>query len=73
MKPGDLVEVRWDVGTSEETHLLGIVMNCLIDDIAKEDRDNGSTWISGTLLVGERKKNFWLYWDDEYEVLSESR
>lgn len=72
MKRGDLVKIYFDgKGSSGETWE-GLVLEVFIDHRSKEKKDNNSRWISGRILVDGRPRALNLYWDDEWELISET-
>jgi len=73
MKPGDLVRIYFDGKGSSGEELFGIVLTSFTNPFAKVMKDNNSRWISARMLVDDRVRQVDLYWDDDWEVISESR
>ena len=73
MNPGDLVRIYFDGKGSSGEELFGIVLTSFINPFAKVMKDNNSRWISARMLVDDRVRQVDLYWDDDWEVISESR
>ena len=73
MKPGDLVHIYFDGKGSSGEELLGLVLTSFVNPFAKVMKDNNSRWISARLLVDGRVRHADLYWDDDFEVIDETR
>lgn len=71
MKPGDLVRIYFDGRGSCGVEWIGVVLSTFTDHFAKQEHDNNSRWISGTILLDGRPTAMNLYWDDEFEILND--
>ena len=72
MQPGDLVRIYFDGRGARGEEWIGVVLSAFTDHFAKQERDNNSRWISGSILLDGVPTAMNLYWDDEYEVLDEA-
>ncbi len=73
MKRGDLVRIYHDGKGSDGEILEGLMLDIFhIDPRAKKNRDNNSRWITGRILVDGRPRIMNLYWDDDWELISET-
>ena len=73
MKTGDLVRIYFDGKGSSGEELLGLVLTSFVNPFAKVMKDNNSRWISARLLVDGSVRQADLYWDDDFEVMNETR
>jgi len=73
MKPGDLVRIYYDGKGSSGEIWHGLVLDVFIDPRAKEKRDNNSRWIAGRIFMDGKPRIMNLYWDDDWELISETR
>lgn len=73
MKPGDLVRIYYDGKGSSGEIWHGLVLDVFIDPRAKEKRDNNSRWITGRIFMDGKPRIMNLYWDDDWELISETR
>jgi len=72
VKRGDLVKIYFDGKGSSGEIWEGLVLEVFIDHRSKEKKDNNSRWGSGRILVDGRPRALYLYWDDEWELISET-
>ena len=72
MKPGDLVRIYYDGKGSSGEIWHGLVLDVFIDPRAKEKRDNNSRWITGRIFMDGKPRIMNLYWDDDWEIISET-
>ena len=72
MKPGDLVRIYYDGKESSGEIWHGLVLDVFIDPRAKEKRDNNSRWIAGRIFMDGKPRIMNLYWDDDWEIISET-
>ena len=73
MKRGDLVRIYYDGKGSSGEIWHGLVLDVFIDPRAKEKRDNNSRWITGRIFMDGKPRIMNLYWDDDWELISETR
>jgi len=73
VKTGDLVRIYFDGKGSSGEELLGLVLTSFVNPFAKVMKDNNSRWISARLLVDGGVRQADLYWDDDFEVMNETR